>query len=36
MKKNLRKFKNSGSLISGNYKKLKDTIKILSKQGEKK
>jgi hypothetical protein len=34
MKKNLRKYKNDGSLISGNYKKLKETIKILLKNSE--
>jgi hypothetical protein len=34
MKKNLRKLKNDGSLISGNYKKLKDTIKLLLKHSE--
>jgi hypothetical protein len=34
MKKNLRKLKNNGSLISGNLKKLKETIKILIKNSE--
>ena len=34
MKKNLRKMKNDGSLISGNFKKLRDTIKILQKNTE--
>ena len=34
MKKNLRKMKNDGNLISGDFRKLKNTIKILQKNSE--